>query len=109
MSYVIQRNPNDPVNKEWSPWKGCLYIAEDGKPWYATSLAKPTLFQNKRDADATLDSIRECSGDEFVVGVYEEIFQIKMPIVEPTQPNVISGETQRSTTEFDWGDDDIPF
>ena len=86
MSWVIQRDPDLPENKTFSPWKGCLHILH-GKGWCATNLAKPTQFTVKQEA---LDMMKHLASENprsgFRVVIYEEVFQgeIKLPPSPPS-------------------------
>ncbi len=86
MSWVIRKDPQLPEHsgKGFSPWKGCIHIL-NGKPWYATSLAKPTKFDTRKDAEEEVERLRENYKGKFVIAVYEEIFQEKINIEPPPQ------------------------
>jgi hypothetical protein len=57
--YLIIMNPQD------NPYTyaGAITII-NGHPWYVTSLAKPTLFTNEKDAERTIKRLEKSRPDD---------------------------------------------
>ncbi len=59
MLYLILMNPNENQN---SMYKGAICIM-NGKPWYVTSLAKPTIYTSDKEAHKVMFKLMKEYGD----------------------------------------------
>ncbi len=81
--FVICRNL--PLSSPWdsstlSPYKNALTRWE-GKWWYATSLAKPTIFENAVDAQVVVEGeVKKQYPEDEIVVCSIDIFQEKIPM-----------------------------
>jgi len=110
--WVLRRIPADETyGDNMSPWKGCLYIDQnDNRAWYVTSLAKPTQFTSKGEAEDCAKIIRKWpsfSKSEIQVAVYEEVFQKSLPI---PVPDTVTVAARTEVQGWNWNDEELePF
>jgi len=110
MTYVVQKDPDLVENQKFSPWKGCMHVEPDGV-WHATSLSKPTQFDNKKSAGTAALLVREkfptC---DIRIAIYEEVFQLDAFAPQIPEPVKYVAVKKELLPDWDWnGDDDIPF
>ena len=98
--FVICRDAHSPWGK--GEWQNALTRWE-GKWYYATSLAKPTIFNDAVDAQIVIEGEvkGQYPGDEITVHSID-IFQETVPLKPaPVQPIM--------DANWNWGNDDVPF
>ena len=101
MTYVIRKDTHLLENGDTGlgPWRGCINI-KDGKPWYATNLARPTQFVTRKEAEDELERLKENYEGRFRIAVYEELFQEK---IKPVLPLPLPPQTPPAKTlPSDW-------
>lgn len=107
--FVIQK---DPEQCPFSGWKGCLWVdPETDQAWYATNLAKPSLFLSMPDRELKLIR-KQFPGANITVAIYEQLFQEELapkPIQKPAPPTITPEESEISSWNWNDDGDDIPF
>ncbi len=64
--YIILMNPDEYENTK--TYRGAVCIME-GKPWYVTSLAKPTIFTKEKGADGMAEKLKKGNPNDVFVAI----------------------------------------
>ena len=62
--YIILMNPDENT----TAYRGAVCIM-DGKPWYVTNLAKPTIFTKEKGADNMAEKLKKGNTDNVFVAI----------------------------------------